>query len=238
MDARSCINRLLAELAELRHKYNVDSSNGYDSYVKSSNDPEYNYNADKIGYQIAEYMEYLNKGYTQAQIEIAKKVIKSRCEPKDTIKGDKRKDCQYVWLTVNPREQVDYAKFFSITKSFFQLKVVGAYQYCFEQRGTDMGDYKGMHLHALFKRNKPPSHVKKEIHRIFDSCVGEPTKHIRISMVDEDQLKKIDKYMSGDKADKDKLPKARNDKFFRQHYGLQDKYSGGGELLVSPRPQT
>ncbi|UYD39157.1 MAG: replication associated protein [Wigfec virus K19_615] len=169
-------------------------------------------------------MNSLSELITKARSRATSEFIHKELMGVSRVSTDGRRKSEYLWLTVNPRPDVDLSRFLILSHEAMKLSVFDSGQYVFEQRGVSEGSYPGFHLHALMKRSKSPSIVEKELKRKFDSVVGNPL-HIRISWVNEDQLDKIRKYMSGDKKDKDKEPKALNDKNFRKDNNLMSLYT-------------
>jgi len=145
-------------------------------------------------------------------------------EFRDGLTDHRKVKSDYIWLTVNPREG-DVAKFVSTCHSFARLKPIFAMIYVFEQRGEDVGDYHGVHMHALIKRNDKPYNMLKAIYRVFDSWVGN-RQHIVATWVTLEQCRDKYRYMCGDKRDS-KLSKVQNDPQFRAVYSLDPLYQVG-----------
>lgn len=134
------------------------------------------------------------------------------------VKGD------YIWLTVNPRDG-DVDHFVGVCHNFAKLVVNQAIIYVFEQRGESVGDYHGVHMHALIKRAEKPYAMNKAIHRVFDPLCGSD-QHIVITYVTLAQCRDKYRYMCGDKRDS-KLSKVKNDPEFRAFYSLDPLYQLG-----------
>lgn len=160
-----------------------------------------------------------------AHDEVKKMCIKSAY--KEELYGKKtEKEITYDWcfLTVNPREDVKPEQFIKSVSRFHNLSGIEQYKYAFEQRGEEVGDYKGLHIHSIFRRTVKPYRIKNNIERVFGSLVGNEL-HMKLKFVPEDQVEKIVGYISGIKKDSSKNLKVKNDVNMREKYGLKAIYT-------------
>lgn len=139
----------------------------------------------------------------------------------------------WVFITLNPKEGIiDDIDFVNLCHSAFNCKLWDKGWYSFEQRGVD-GDFKGWHCHALFHRNSSPSHITRELRRKFSHiCITD--KSIDVQYVMEDQVEKIKLYITGEKANKSKMPKVHNDHVWRKKLNLKDLYALGETTCYPP----
>lgn len=151
---------------------------------------------------------------------------------KDARKSTKMED--YVFLTINPPDSIDYSVVVKAVKQFTHLSVCQWAAYVFEQRQVDEGDYRGFHCHILFRRNKKPYEVEKEMDRIFlYNIVPDKHKMKMWSRPNMSDVKNAFGYLNGSKADECKQAKLNNDVRMRVHYGLETMYIVGDcPLLV------
>lgn len=140
---------------------------------------------------------------------------------------------EYIFLTINPPEHTPLTMLCQSLNQFTHLAVVKWAVYDIEQRGTDEGDYRGIHAHMLFQRDKRPSEVLKEMDRIFLSIVPDRSKMKYITKNTIDEVKNILEYIQGNKKSPDKMIKVNNDVRMRKAYGLEQLYIVGDcPLLV------
>lgn len=154
-------------------------------------------------------------------------------------KVDKRfTDKQHVWLTVNPREEIPVEKIIEVTHNAMKLAPVGEGRYVFEQRGKTEDDIHGYHIHACFKRKDRPSVIVNEMKRSFKKLTDvENENYFRLYFVDEQKAKVKEKYMDGQKSEKEKLDSVKINPIFRKKYGLMDNYACGRvNSCLAPQP--
>jgi len=149
---------------------------------------------------------------------------------KDHRKSDAFKD--YVFLTINPPDQLEYGALVSAVRNFTHLCVCEWAYYVFEQRGTTEGDYHGFHAHILFKRARRPSEVIDNIYRIFLPLVPDKAKINWWSKDTEKEVVNALAYMKGKKDDPSKAPAIANNTAMRLCYSLEDMYSVGEPPLL------
>lgn len=152
-------------------------------------------------------------------------------------KDGRKVEGEWVWLTVNPSPDMPYEAFILACHNAFKCKLFSEGTYVFEQRGTQIGDYKGLHCHALLKRKHAPSHVTRELQRKFTSYVGniKDPHHFNLQYVESDVLPVLRSYMDGNKGTEEKLEKVKNDANFRKEYKLEESYACGVSSLFKPR---
>lgn len=154
---------------------------------------------------------------------------------KDLRKSDAFKD--YVFLTVNPPDQLEYTALVNAVHNFTHLCVCEWAYYVFEQRGTVEGDYHGFHTHILFKRARRPSEVIDNIYRIFLPLVPDKAKINWWSKDTEKEIVNAFAYMQGKKDDPSKAPAVANNVAMRLCRGLEPIYTVGGTPLLVGVPQ-
>lgn len=155
--------------------------------------------------------------------------------------GRRSKDMKtYIFLTINPPDQLPYQKLVEAVKDFTSLVVVKWSYYVFEQKGEVDGEYRRFHTHILFERDRRPSEVEKAIYRVFMPLVPDRAK---IKWWSQDDIKDIVNaygYITGRKKSPEKKPSIDNDTNMRRDFGLKDIYIvGEPPLLVggSPKPK-
>lgn len=154
---------------------------------------------------------------------------------KDLRKSDSMMD--YVFLTINPPDQLDYGALVNATHTFTQLCVVEWAYYVFEQRGVTEGDYHGFHAHILFKRARRPSEVISNIYRVFMPLVPDKAKINWWSKETEKEVVNAFGYIQGKKDDPSKAPAVANNVAMRLCRGLDPLYTvGEPPLLVGGSP--
>lgn len=155
---------------------------------------------------------------------------------KDGRKSDTMKD--YVFLTVNPPDQLDYGALVTATRNFAHLCVCEWAYYVFEQRGVTEGDYHGFHCHILFKRARRPSEVIDNIYRLFMPLVPDKAKINWWSKENESDVVNALNYILGKKDDPAKAPAILNNANMRLCYSLESIYKvGEPPLLVGGSPK-
>lgn len=144
---------------------------------------------------------------------------------------------RYIFLTINPPDDLPYQKLVNTVKNFTSLIFVKWAYYVFEQRGTESGHYPGFHTHILFERDRRPSEVEKAIYSTFTPLVPDLKKINWWSKDEEKDIVNVFSYIKGKKDDPDKLPKCNNDIQMRQDFGLLPLYTvGEPPLLVGGSP--
>lgn len=172
-------------------------------------------------------------GYRQAITEVSKKYYLSQLKVGEfadsTVQNMfiktkenlcKAKDKHYAYfVTVCPPDDVPLEKLKErIAKCLTKQWVEHCY-YVYEQRGTEPGQYKGIHSHLLIKRgNKKPSHGVRELQNTFKPWIID-IKGIPYAWYQD----KLD-YINGPKTGDGKAEKQKNDVCFRKYYKLQDLY--------------
>jgi len=174
--------------------------------------------------ELFEERSRLNYLFQNCHDEVDREVVKRAFRAVIGHKDRRQSKSDWIFLTVNPKDG-DYKNFVDSSNRFHNRAVVSNYNYCFEQRGEEEGDYHGFHLHSIFKRVGKPSHVERQIHEVFNRYVGDPELHIRIKYVSEEEIPKILEYIGGHKRDPEKQKKIDNDKLMRQEYGLKGLYT-------------
>lgn len=184
----------------------------------------------EIQEQINQAFEMVKKAKERAmgQIMYNQLMIQNANKHRDGRKSDEVKE--FVFLTVNPPDQLPYQKLVKAVEQFSKLSVVKRCQYAFEQRGEVIDDFHGFHVHILFERAKKPSECKKEWERIFLPLVPDRAKIKFWSQHTLDKCKGAIGYLSGIKDDEKKASKIENDVAMRIEYGLKDLYVVGDPL--------
>lgn len=149
---------------------------------------------------------------------------------KDLRKSNDFKD--YVFLTINPPDQLDHTKLVTAVRNFTHLCVCEWSYYVFEQRGSIEGDYHGFHTHILFKRARRPSEVIDNIYRTFLPLVPDKAKINWWSKDTEKEIVNALAYMKGKKDDPSKAPAIANNTAMRLCYSLEEIYSVGEPPLL------
>lgn len=189
----------------------------------------------EIQRQINEYYELIEKSRMRAMSQICYNQLMIANYVKDGRRSKEMMD--YVFLTINPPDQLPYGKLVSAVKDFTSLCVVDWAYYVFEQRGVQEGMYNGFHTHILFHRDRRPSEVEKAIYRIFSPLVPDDKKIRWWSKSELSEVKNALSYMEGKKDDPAKADKISNDKLMRRDYGLEAMYVvGTPPLLVGGVP--
>lgn len=157
--------------------------------------------------------------------------------PQLQLEDGRKTKGDYLFITINPPDQLPHSQLISATEQFCSLKVVKGYTYVFEQRGQVIDDYHGFHTHILIERNDKPSATEKELMRIFTPLVpNRPSINVRW-LSSKDDVSKCLKYMSGQKDDPNKAPAVLNNTHMRTAYNLLAVYSGKSPLLVRDLPR-
>lgn len=158
--------------------------------------------------------------------EDIKRLEVAKAEGRDAALDEKGK--WWIWLTVNPvYEGFSFQEQLSrlephMDRLFRYIWVVSFYM-CLEQRSSDPADFQGLHMHALIKRNKPPSECERDIRKLFAPITGNP-KHIHIVHCNDALFGQKLSYMRGNKT-ADQLEKPMVDQAMREYYELEDLYT-------------
>ena len=109
-------------------------------------------------WEVQEQINHYHKMLTDARDRAIKQVCYNQLMVSNSIKDGRRSQNMkdYVFLTVNPPDQIDPFKFITAVQGFANLVVCEWAHYIFEQRGEEAGDYHGLHAHILFKRARRP----------------------------------------------------------------------------------
>lgn len=136
----------------------------------------------------------------------------------------------YSFITIAPVNTVGWLELYKQCEKFVKLKFVKQYLFVFEQRygGIPNDKYKipgdGLHAHLLIdKGDYKPSHLKRDIYRIFD----EKKNNIKIEYRRPEHVERTQKYLIGDKQDEEKQQKQIYDRQWRQTHDIKPFY---GEL--------
>ena len=144
------------------------------------------------------------------------------------IKNRKEKLKPFYFITISPKEDIDYEDFFDAIESTCNWIFMEEGMYAYEQRGID--EIKGIHCHIiLMKYNvKPKTLIKRLTDKFKKFC--EPKNGSYENVINVKQKKaeflqdKID-YITGKKNDEDKPEKIWRDKIMREKYNLKEYYT-------------
>lgn len=212
-----------------------------------------------LDYELMEFkdkvdnLEWISKLHSDASLNALKKVIANRYEEYwkyklDTDEGlkevfpilkklniikeerDKEKDSDYIFITVNPRDDVNFWSFYKKVNDVIKKKWITQYAYSFEQRGETDNDV-GFRPHAhilLYRKGKSYSEIVREFKSSFRKMCNVDNEHIlNFKIVKMGTELQIVNYISGDKKDDWKLPKVVNDRKWREINNLQNVYDNG-----------
>lgn len=140
-----------------------------------------------------------------------------------------RNDSTHVFLTINPRPEVEFYQFRKVIDKLLSKVWMTDYLYSIEQRGTIQEDNlgKGMHMHILFRKNdKEPCKIIREVQNTCKKIVGNP-QHCNLQFRTADKSKGYVNYIKGDKKDENKHEKCRGDVVWRKKMGIEPHYEKG-----------
>lgn len=180
--------------------------------------------------EINRYYDMIVQSKDRAMKQICYNQLMIQNALKDGRKSKEMKD--YIFLTINPPNQLPYKKLIQAVEDFTSLVVVKWAHYVFEQRGTEEGEYRGFHTHILFQRDRRPSEVEKAIYRIFMPLVPDRQK---IKWWSQDKIEEIRNaygYITGHKKSEDKQDATSNNINMRRDFGLDQIYTVGEPPLL------
>lgn len=123
-----------------------------------------------------------------------------------------------MWVTINPADGQE-RQFIDRVHRFMRRSCMKG-QYCFEQRGEVVGDYHGLHTHALVEYYP---NLKRDLIAQFSPFCD--ANHIKIMRCTEDDIERRVNYMTGTKASPEKQTKVLNDTNMRRFYELESVYT-------------
>lgn len=136
-----------------------------------------------------------------------------------------------LFITVNPRPDVDFKTFHKSIKKYLSKVWIDNYIYVLEQRGTNMEELgRGFHSHILlWKCDGKKSHeVIRETKNTFKNiCSVDNPSVLNIKNCKEEDIDKRKNYMLGDKSiehDPSKQVKQEMDIIWRQNIGIEKYY--------------
>ena len=127
----------------------------------------------------------------------------------------------WIWLTINPKESISLEVFRKKCLKIVKYSCFTGAIWCYEQRGTLKEDNigKGLHIHALLKRNLSfkPSYCERKIREGCKTLVGniKSINQIVVSKIGNDYAKDKYKYMTEAKK-LEKRDKQKGDISFRK----------------------
>lgn len=130
------------------------------------------------------------------------------------IIDDLSKNCtEWMFVTVNPRNDVTLKDFQSKIDKLLKKKWIDNYIYCIEQRSVEPNVYSGIHTHMLIHNsvNKKFSEFKREfVSTVSSICDAQNSSILNFrSVKDDTDLKKMISYIKGTKdVSKDKTYKS------------------------------
>ncbi len=144
------------------------------------------------------------------------------------IKTRKEKLKPFYFITISPKEGIDYEEFFEAVRTACNWIFMEEGMYAYEQRGTK--DIHGIHVHiVLMKYNVKPktlqSRMETKFKQFCEPCKGSYEYVINVRQKKSEFLQdKID-YITGKKNDDDKSEKIYLDKIMREKYNLKEYYT-------------
>lgn len=205
----------------------------------------------------------LNNEYQQARREIRnqmmRKIIKNEItlgkedkfmtdmhnmleEQKQQLKERtaRKNNNSYLWVTVNPKPDVDLETFKSVVEKLVKKTCIDDYLYVYEQRGTTEDEYssdndedylgKGFHSHILIKRNLnyKPCKLITNIKNTCKHIVGNVNNNNQLNMqiIGEEFAEDKKTYILGkQKTGEGKFIKQAMDEIWRKKYNLKQYYN-------------
>lgn len=150
---------------------------------------------------------------------------------KQRIREKKAAEAQsnYVFITVNPKKDVDFEKFRELCEKFAQRKMFKKSWLVFEQRGkTEEELGKGFHAHIECVRNvdyKPSQVIRNTRNTFKNVCNLQIEETLKIQHHGEDFHKDKMEYIDGVKTGEGKEEKQIMDVIFRKNKNLQVIYN-------------
>lgn len=151
--------------------------------------------------------------------------------------GNRKKNTDILFLTINPKPDVDFLTFKNCVERFVKLKPIKGATYAYEQRLDASGvGSRGYHCHILVDRNDKPYVIEKEARRIFHDVVGDVknVNQLNFSWRADSEREKSLKYIRGIKDGEAKQAKCEEDIQWRKSLNIDDIYYCGGHSLVRP----
>jgi len=196
-----------------------------------------------------EYIEHNNKiSFEKLLQKSALESLKSRIKNKFNTYWDKMLDeikdqhpifnsieeieekTEWLFITINPRPDVEFNTFKQIITKISQKKWMQLYYYVYEQRGINESELgKGFHSHILINRcGKKHSQIRSEIANTIKHICDTSNPHCyNIQYCKNTDLEKRKNYILGTKAPEDKQIKQTMDIIWREHLGLENYYKKG-----------
>lgn len=137
---------------------------------------------------------------------------------------------QNYWITINPKPDADLKVFMKLLENFVKRKPVLNYMYNIEQRGETEDDQgKGFHSHLLITWAKNQNkYIRQFCITTFKRVVGYPSEQIiNIRRITKDIYEDKVQYLLGNKWDKEKDVKVKQDYIFRKKNNILDIYKHG-----------
>lgn len=136
----------------------------------------------------------------------------------------------YCFITISPKEDYEFSKFYDKVKKFVERNMFLQYRYVLEQRGVKDEDAgKGFHAHILVKRNldyKPSKIALNSKNTFKDVCNVNNPKILNIQHIGEEFAKDKDEYMTGVKTGEGKDEKQAIDIIWRKANNIESVYGG------------
>lgn len=134
----------------------------------------------------------------------------------------------HYMVTVNPKPGVTLAELQKKVNKYVKRKMVRQCEWVYEQRGSHEGELgKGMHVHMLVTQRGDTfdTQFHRNTRNTFKTLVGDPEKHVFITVCKEEWMDGKREYMKGAKTEEGKSEKVDMDRIWRPQNNLQEYYT-------------
>lgn len=138
------------------------------------------------------------------------------------------KQYTHLFITINPPPTLKLEIFINTINKTLSKNWIDGYIYVIEQRGENLEELgKGFHTHILIKltQHKKQSEINREIKNTWKKILDIDNYHIlNIKFIDDDEQKRKQGYILGEKAEEIKHLKQKMDIIYRQNNNLKKYY--------------
>lgn len=154
----------------------------------------------------------------------------------DRLSEDKRDNCEWLWITINPRPNIELQQTKKVVEKFLKRTFISKYCYVYEQRASAENKKPigtGHHVHLLIKRNLDANvsiyDIKKRCKNGF-RCISDVDNSsiFHYKHMPEEYVQDKINYMTNknlDEEHKDKEEKQEYDKKWRIENNLESIYN-------------
>lgn len=163
-------------------------------------------------------------GQPMAELKKENESLRAKCKEKRAVDNN----TNYVFITVNPKEGVDFDKFRELCEKFAQRKMFKQSWLVFEQRGATEEELgKGFHAHIECERNveyKPSQIIRNTRNTFKNICNIQVPSTLTIQHHGDDYHEDKMEYINGVKNGEGKDKKQIMDVIFRKNKNLKVIY--------------